>query len=48
MKGDHTPARSVRIPDALWAAVKAKADERHETVTDVITKALERYVKRGA
>lgn len=42
----HTPPRSVRIGEALWTAAKAKAEERGETVTDVLTRALERYVKR--
>lgn len=46
MRETHTPPRSVRIPDELWQAAKAKAAERGETVTDVIVKALERYVKR--
>lgn len=46
VKTTHTPPRSVRIPDALWNAAKTKADERGETVTDVIIRALERYVKR--
>lgn len=41
-----TPTRSVRVGDALWAAAKAKAEERDETVTDVLVRALERYVKR--
>jgi hypothetical protein len=41
-----TPARSVRVGDPLWAAAKAKAEERGETVTDVLVRALERYVKR--
>jgi len=40
------PARAVRIKDGLWRAAKAKAAERGETVTDVIRRALERYVKR--
>lgn len=38
--------RSVRVPDALWAAAHAKADERDERVSDVIREALERYVRR--
>jgi hypothetical protein len=46
MKGDHTPARGVRIPDALWRAAQARAAERGETVTAVNTRAIERYVKR--
>ncbi len=42
----QTRARGVRVPDELWDAAKAKAAERGETVTDVIVRALERYVKR--
>lgn len=41
-----TPARSVRVEVDLWEAAKVKADERGETVTDVLVRALERYVKR--
>jgi NRPS condensation-like uncharacterized protein len=40
-----TPLRSVRIPDDLWAAAKARADERGETVTDAIIRALRRYAR---
>ena len=39
-----TPARSVRVPDDLWRAAQAKAEERGETVTDAILRALSRYV----
>ena len=42
-----TPARSVRIPDELWKAAQAIAATRGETVTDVITEALKRYVRRN-
>lgn len=45
-KATHTPPRSIRIEEALWQAAKQKAAERGETVTDVITRALERYVRR--
>lgn len=45
-KPTHTRIRSVRVPEPLWEAAKAKAAERGETVTDVVVKALERYVKR--
>lgn len=38
--------RSIRVPLALWTAVKAKADERGENISDVIRDALERYVRR--
>lgn len=41
-----TPRRTIRVPDALWTAAAAKAEERGESVSDVIRKALERYVKR--
>lgn len=37
--------RSVRVPEALWEQAKAKADERHESISDVVREALERYVK---
>jgi len=39
--------KSVRVPDDLWAAAKAKADERGEVLSEVIRKALERYVRRA-
>ena len=40
------PARSVRVRDELWNAAKERAAEREETVTDVLIRALERYVRR--
>jgi len=42
-----TPMHSFRCPDELWEAAKAKAAEKDETLTDVLRKALERYVKRA-
>ena len=39
------PLRSVRVPDAVWQAAQAKADEREENLSEVIRKALERYAK---
>lgn len=39
------PARSVRVPDDLWNAAKTRAEERGETVTDVLIRALKRYVR---
>lgn len=39
-----TPARSVRVPDPLWNAAKARAAERGETVTDAVIRALQEYV----
>jgi hypothetical protein len=43
-----TPLRSFRIPDELYEAAQATAAEKGETVSDVIRKALEKYVKAGA
>lgn len=40
-----TKARSVRVPDDLWDAAKRRAEERGETVTDVLIRALTRYVR---
>ncbi len=39
--------RAIRIPDDLWQAALAKAAERGDTVSEVVRKALERYVKRA-
>jgi len=41
-----TPIRTFRIPDDLWAAALAKADERGENLSEVVRRALGRYVKR--
>lgn len=38
--------RSVRVADPLWEAARVKAEERDETISEVIRRALERYVKR--
>lgn len=43
-----TPMHSFRCRDELWEDAKRVAAEREETVADVLRKALERYVKRGA
>ena len=40
-----TPVRSVRVPEDLWQAAKMRAEERGENVTDVIMRALKRYVR---
>jgi hypothetical protein len=39
--------RAIRIPDDLWRAALAKAAERGDTVSEVVRKALERYVRRA-
>lgn len=41
----QTPIRSVRIPDEIWEAVKRKAADRGESITDVILRALKRYLR---
>jgi predicted HicB family RNase H-like nuclease len=41
-----TPIRSTRIDDKLWRAAQVRAAARGESVTDVIRRALERYVKK--
>jgi hypothetical protein len=38
-----TKARSVRVPEDLWQAAKARAKEEGESVTDVLVRALKRY-----
>ena len=40
-----TPKHGVRVPDELWQAVKVKAKQRGETITDVIVRALRRYLR---
>ena len=41
-----TPQRAIRIPDELWEAALAKAEANGESVSDVVRRALERYIKR--
>lgn len=40
-----TPNRTVRVSDEVWEAAQRKASDRGETVTDVIVRALIRYVR---
>jgi antitoxin component of RelBE/YafQ-DinJ toxin-antitoxin module len=46
-RNPHNKRRSVVVPDDLWHAAQAKAEERGETVSDAIRRFLERYVRRG-
>jgi hypothetical protein len=39
-----TPLRNVRVADELWDAAKERAAENGETLTEVIVRALRRYV----
>ena len=38
--------RAIRIPDDLWRAALDKAAENGDTVSEIVRKALARYVKR--
>jgi NRPS condensation-like uncharacterized protein len=40
-----TPVRSLRIPDDVWDALRERADERGETVTDVVLRAIRAYLR---
>lgn len=40
-----TPQRSVRVPDDVWQAAKAKAESEGQTVSDVVRQALEDYLR---
>ena len=44
----RTPLRNVRVSDELWQAAQAQAAENGETVSDVVRRALERYVNAYA
>jgi predicted HicB family RNase H-like nuclease len=41
----RTPIKCFRINAELYTAAQAKAAERGETLTSVVVRALERYVK---
>lgn len=43
----RTPNRSVRVPEQLWAAARALAASHGETITDVIVRCLQNYVRRN-
>ena len=43
-----TPLHSFRVDTKLWNDAKELARENGETIADVLRRALERYVKRGA
>jgi hypothetical protein len=38
--------RAVKVPDDLWRAAQAKADERGEVLSEEIRKFLQRYIGR--
>lgn len=41
----QTPGRSVRVPDDLWEAVRRIADSEGVTMTEIVIRALRRYVR---
>lgn len=45
-KDTHTPPRSFRCGNELWADAKAAAADEGLTITDAITEDLERRVRR--
>lgn len=40
-------ARQVRVQAQLWEDAKTAADKNDETISDVIRRALENYVRRN-
>jgi hypothetical protein len=38
--------KSIRIPDELWQAALEKARANGDTLSEVVRRALDRYVKR--
>lgn len=46
MKPTHTPIRNVRVTDDLWQLAREIAETNGETITDVIRRELENYVRR--
>lgn len=42
-----TPARSVRVRDELWNEAKTVADQRGESISAVLVRALQEYVQRA-
>jgi hypothetical protein len=41
-----TQGRSIRFPDALWELVENEADDRVETATDVVLRAVTLYFRQ--
>lgn len=44
-KTGQTPIKNLRVPQDLWDAVKMKAAERGETITQVVVRAFHRYLR---
>lgn len=43
----ETTIRSIRVPDKLWDEAKTTADNRYETLSDVLRRALVDYVEKN-
>lgn len=43
----ETTIRSIRIPDNLWAEAKTIADNRYETLSEILRRALVDYVEKN-
>ena len=39
--------RQVRVPEKLWDSAKEAAEKNDETISDVIRRALDTYVRRN-
>lgn len=44
---NHTPPRSIRVPDELWHAAMNVASDRGESISEAVNRFLARYVKAG-
>lgn len=45
---EETPRRTVRIEDGLWSEAKDKAQQRGDTLSEVIRTGLTNYVNEEA
>lgn len=45
MAREQMDNRVIRVPQTLWDAAKARADQRGETVSEAVRKFLERYTR---
>lgn len=45
MNPNHTPPRTVRVPQDVWDAARAEAERRGESVSDAVNRFLRRYGK---
>ena len=43
MRATHTPGRHIRVPDAIWHAAQARAEQDGTTVSAVVVAALIAY-----